>query len=54
MGLDLTEAQVNRLQHMNELDEIRLLALQHTALIQQQRAKWHNALIKKKTFHEGD
>ena len=30
------------------------MALQHTALIQQQRAKWHDSLIKKKTFHEGD
>eukprot|EP00253_Pinus_taeda_P027832 PITA_27832 len=34
VGLDLTEAQTNRLQHINELDEIRLSALQHTALIQ--------------------
>jgi len=37
--LDLTEAQINRLQQINELDEIRLLAIQHIALIQQQRAK---------------
>ena len=54
VGLDLTEAQHNRLQQINELDEIRLSALQNTALIQQQRAKWHDALIKKKVFHEGD
>ena len=54
VGLDLTEAQVNRLQQMNELDEARLVALQCMTLIQQQRAKWHDALIKKKTFHEGD
>ena len=52
VGLELTKAQANRLQKMNELDEIRLLALQHTTLIQQQRAKWHDAVIKKKTFHE--
>ncbi len=51
--LDLTEAQINRLQQINELDEIRLSALQNTALIQQQRAKWHDALIKSKVFHEG-
>lgn len=31
-----------------------LSALQHTALIQQQRAKWHDALIKKKVLCEGD
>jgi len=54
VGLDLTEAQINRLQQINELDEIRLSALQNTARIQQQRAKWHDALIKNKVFHEGD
>lgn len=54
IGFDLTKAQVNRLQQMNELDEIWLLSLQHTPLIQQQRAKWHDALIKKNTFHEGE
>ena len=50
----MNEAQAKRLQQINELDEIRLSALQHTALIQQQRAKWHDALIKEKIFHEGD
>lgn len=54
MGLDLNEAYINRLQQINELDEIRLLDLQHTAIIQQQRIKWHDTLIKKKTFREGD
>eukprot|EP00253_Pinus_taeda_P004651 PITA_04651 len=53
VGLDLTEAQINQLQQINELDEIRLSALQNIALIQQQRAKWHDALIKNKVFHEG-
>ena len=54
VSLDLTVAQINRLQHINELDEIRLFALQNTTLIQQQRAKWHDSLIKNKVFHEGD
>eukprot|EP00253_Pinus_taeda_P036604 PITA_36604 len=54
VGLDLSEAQINRLQQINELDEIRLSALQNTSLIQQYRAKWHDALIKNKVFHEGD
>ena len=54
VGLDLNEAQAKRLQQINELDEIRLSALQHTVLIQQQRAKWHDALIKEKIFHKGD
>eukprot|EP00253_Pinus_taeda_P033154 PITA_33154 len=54
VGLDLTEEQINRLQQINELDEIRLSTLQNTTLIQQQQAKWHDALIKNKVFHEGD
>lgn len=52
--MDLSEAQINRLHQINELDEIRLLALQHMALIHQQKTKWHDALIKRKIFHEGD
>ena len=54
VGLDLNEAHINRLDQINELDEIRLSALQHAALIQQQRVKLHDVLIKKKIFHEGD
>ena len=34
VGLDLTEAQINRLQQINELDEIKLSPLQNTTLIQ--------------------
>ena len=33
VSLDLNEAQINRLQQINELDEIRLSSLQHTMLI---------------------
>eukprot|EP00253_Pinus_taeda_P012550 PITA_12550 len=54
VGLDLNEAQINRLQQINELDEIWLSTLQHTASIQKQRARWHDALIKNKVFREGD
>ena len=54
MGLDLTEAQAKRLQQINELDEIQLLALQCTMIIQQQRAKWHDNLMKKKVVQKGD
>eukprot|EP00253_Pinus_taeda_P007728 PITA_07728 len=54
VSLDLSEAQINQLQQINELDAIRLSALQNTALIQQQRAKRHDALIKNKVFHKGD
>ena len=35
VGLDLSEAQINRRQQINELDEIGLSALQNTSLIQQ-------------------
>ena len=54
VGLELSEAYINRLQQINELDEIRLYSLQNTTLIQQQQAKSHDALIKNKVFHEGD
>jgi len=54
VGLDLSKEKINRLQQINELDEIRLSTLQNIALIQQQRAKWHDGLIKNKFFHEGD
>eukprot|EP00253_Pinus_taeda_P005030 PITA_05030 len=54
VGLDITEAQTKRLQQINELDEARLLAFQWTTIIQQQREKWHDNLIKRKTFRKGD
>ena len=54
VGLDLIEAQTKHLQQINELDEARFLSLQQTAIIQQQREKWHDSLIKKKTFQKGD
>ena len=38
---------------LNELDEIRQDAFQHTDLIQQQWAKWNDRYIKKKQFKEG-
>ena len=50
----MNEAHINKLNQINELDEIRLSTFQHTALIQQQRARWHDDLIKKKIFPEGD
>jgi hypothetical protein len=54
VGLDLSEAQQHRLEQINELDEIRQAAIHQTALIQQQRAKWHDEFIKEKKFKEGD
>ena len=39
---------------MNELDKNRLVAVDQTMLIQQQRSNWHDRFIKKKVFCEGD
>ena len=39
---------------LNELDEIRKQAMEHTSLVQKQRKKWHEKFIKNKIFHKGD
>jgi hypothetical protein len=39
---------------LNELGEIRQVALQRTILVQNQRRKWHDKYIKKKNFQRGD
>jgi hypothetical protein len=38
--------------HLNELDEIRPYAVQHTTIIQQQMMKWHGKFIKKRTSNQ--
>jgi hypothetical protein len=47
-------AQKARLQQLNELDEKCLDAIHQTTVIQQQRTKWHDRVIKKKLFKKGD
>jgi hypothetical protein len=54
VNLDLTMAQKARLQQLNELDEKHLDAIHQTTVIQQQRTKWHDRVIKKKLFQKGD
>jgi hypothetical protein len=54
LGMDLNEAQKQRLLQLKKIDEIRQDALQRTTLIQEQRTKWHDKYIKKKSFHPGD
>ena len=54
LSLDLDEAQEQRLMQLNKLDEIRQDAVQRTVLIQNQRTKWHDKFLRKKTFEEGD
>jgi hypothetical protein len=54
LGMDLIEAQKERIVQLNELDEMHQEYFQHTDLIQQQREKWHDRFIKKKQFKVGD
>lgn len=54
IGMNLTEAQQQRVNQINKLDEMRQDALQHTDMEQHQRAWWHEKLIRKNQFQEGD
>ena len=54
LGLDLSEAQQQRLLQLNELDEFRRDVVQQNILIQQQRKRWHDKSIQKKQFQLGD
>ena len=53
-NMDLTEAQKNQFNQLNELDEKLTVVVHQTTLFQQQRSKWHDRIIKKKIFDEGD
>ena len=48
LGMDLNEAQHQRMMQLNELNEVRQDALQQTTTVQQQRIKWHDKFIRKK------
>ena len=54
LGMDLNEAQQQRMMQLNELVEVRQDALQQTRTIQQQRIEWHDKFIRKKEFQAGD
>eukprot|EP00253_Pinus_taeda_P017838 PITA_17838 len=54
LGMDLTEAQQQRIMELNQLDEKHQQAIEQTTLVQQQRMKWHDRYIKTKTFQKGD
>ena len=54
LGLDLSKAQQQRILQLNELDETRGNALQHTILVQEKMTKWHDKFIRKKQFKQGD
>ena len=48
LGVDLCEAQKQWVLQLNELDEIRGNALDHTILVQEQWTKWHDQFLRKK------
>jgi hypothetical protein len=52
LGLDLSEAQKERIMQLNQLDEIRQAAIEHNTLIQQQRAHWHDKYIKEEAIQK--
>lgn len=54
LGMKLDEAEKERITQLNQLDEIKQQSLQHTQIIQQQRATWHDKFIKKNKFKAGD
>lgn len=54
MQIDLDQAQQERIQQLNQLDEMRQQVEETTILMQKQRKQWHDAHIKKKQFKEGD
>ena len=54
IGMDLEEAQEQRILQINKLDEIRKDALQRTMLIQNQWKKWHDKFIKQNQFNTRD
>ena len=51
LGMDLEEAQKQRVLQINELDDIRKDALQRTMLIQNQQKKWHDKFINQNQFN---
>ena len=54
LGMNLYEAQKQRILQINQLDEIKQDALQRMMLIQNQQKTWHDKFIKQKKFHTGD
>jgi hypothetical protein len=54
LGMDLDETQKQRILQLNELDEIRQDALHRNTLIQEQRTKWLDKYIDKKSFQSSD
>ena len=54
LGMDISEAQRERIMQLNALDEIRRAALHHIEVVQNQIIIWHDKFIKDKKFQLGD
>ena len=54
LDIELPIAQREHLLHLNSLDEMQKVALEHTELVQKQRKQWHDSHIISKKFHVGD
>ncbi|XP_057856704.1 uncharacterized protein LOC131066043 [Cryptomeria japonica] len=54
LNMTLYEAQKDRIQELNALDELRKMVVQQTKLIQNQRVKWHDKYIKENKFQAAD
>ena len=54
LGVELSEAQKERIMQLNQLEEMIQATVEQTILVQQQRAQWHDKFIKKKQFKVGD
>lgn len=42
LGMDLCEAQKDRLHNLNALDEIKMESIHHTNIVQKQKMRWHD------------
>ena len=54
VGVEISEAQKDRIMQLNQLYEMRQVAIEQKIMVQQQRAQWHDNFIKKKQFKVGD
>jgi hypothetical protein len=54
LGMNLSDAQQQRILQLNELDEIRQDVHSTKPFVQQQRKRWHDKFIRKKQFKLGD
>jgi hypothetical protein len=54
LEMDLSKFQKERINQLNELDEMHQEAFHHTGLIQKQKEKWHDKFINNKLFKVED